>query len=51
MDGASQPMLDRRASIVRFQETRRRTADMFDRLTDEAAVPAACSRPFTTGSN
>ena len=49
MNGASQPMVDRRTSIVRFRETRRRTADIFDLLTDEAAVPAAYGRPFTTG--
>ncbi len=36
MDGASQPVVDRQASIDRFRETRERTAGMFDLLTEEA---------------
>ena len=36
MDGASQPVVDRQASINRFRETRRRTAGLFDLLTEEA---------------
>jgi len=36
MDSASQPVVDRQASIDRFRETRQRTAGMFDLLTEEA---------------
>jgi ergothioneine biosynthesis protein EgtB len=36
MDGALHGVVDRQASIAWFLETRRRTADMFDLLTEEA---------------
>ena len=36
MDGASQRVVDRQASIDWFRETRQRTAGMFDLLTEEA---------------